>query len=150
MNAVRTLAVVVAAAGAFVLWDAFKPEGGLGSVVDQVASRGASDGTASARGFVEIPMPDGLPARGVVVFAPANCPQDAGQRADAIVSHLQAQGIPHRRSSSANYSSLASADEARRVTAVMNGPIPVVYVNGRARANPSAQDVVAEYRNVSR
>ncbi|MEN1929001.1 hypothetical protein WCE34_08315 [Luteimonas sp. MJ204] len=146
MNAVKTLAMVVAAAGAFVLWDALKPEGGLGAVVDQVASRGASAGPAGPRGFVEIPMPDGLPSRGVVVFAPANCPEDAGQRADAIVRHLESQGIPHRRSSSANYSNLASAEDARRVTAVMNGPIPVVYVNGRARANPSPQDVVAEYR----
>ena len=30
--------------------------------------------------------------------------------------------------------------------AVMNGPIPIVYVDGRAKANPTPEEVVAEYR----
>ena len=146
MNAARTLAAVIAAAGVFVLWDAFKPEGGVAAITGAVAARGGARAVRSAHGFVDIPMPDGVPARGVVVFAPANCPEDAGRRADAIARHLESAGVPYRRSSSARYSHLASADDARRVMAVMNGPIPVVYVNGRARANPSPQDVVAEYR----
>lgn len=146
MNAVKSLAVIVAAAGAFVLWDAFKPEGGLVALAGAVTALPHGGAAPSAHGFVDIPMPDGLPARGVVVFAPANCPEDAGRRADAIVRHLESAGVPYRRSNSANYASLASADEAKRVMAVMNGPIPVVYVNGRARANPSPQDVLAEYR----
>lgn len=146
MNALKTLAVVMAAAGAFVAWDAFKPEGGLAAVAGAVTARHHGGAAPSVHGFVDIPMPDGLPARGVVVFAPANCPEDAGRRADAIVRHLESAGVPYRRSSSANYASLASAGEAKRVMAVMNGPIPVVYVNGRARANPSPQDVLAEYR----
>lgn len=27
-----------------------------------------------------------------------------------------------------------------------NGPVPVVYVNGRAKANPTPEEVVSEYR----
>jgi hypothetical protein len=32
------------------------------------------------------------------------------------------------------------------VLSVMNGPVPVVFVNGKAKANPTPEEVVAEYR----
>lgn len=102
--------------------------------------------TASANGFVAIPLPDGMPSRGVVIFAPANCPSDAAKRADALASHLSARGIPHSRSQSADFSNLSDAASANRVMAVMNGDVPIVFVNGKARANPSPEQVVSEYR----
>ena len=34
--------------------------------------------------------------------------------------------------------------------AVMNGPIPVVYVNGKAKANPKPEEVEAQYRLAGR
>lgn len=142
MNAMKTLAVVGAAVAAFVLWDAFKPEGGLREVVDRVGTRAAPSGG----GFVDIPMPDGMSPAGVVIFAPENCPSDAAQRADGLARLLSAQGIAYRRATAAEYSSLRTPEEARRVTSVMNGPIPIVYVNGRAKANPLPDEVVAEYR----
>lgn len=145
MNVLKTLGAAMLVVAGVVAWEH------LGSGADP---RGRADPAAPAgtraggpgTGFVDIPMPDGMPARGVVVFAPENCPQDAGQRANALASHLEAQGIPFTRASNAEYSALSSQDDVSRVMSVMNGPLPIVYVNGRARANPVPRDVVAEYR----
>lgn len=139
MNALKTLAVVGLAIGAYVAWDLYQPEGGVQAVADGIARRGAG-------GFVEIPLPDGVSASGVVVFTPQGCPSEAAQRARQLMSRLSADGVPYRQTDSASFSSLASQDQADRVMAVMNGPIPIVYVNGRAKANPTPEEVLAEYR----
>ena len=103
-------------------------------------------GASSRHGFVDIPLPDGQSGHHVVIFAPANCPSDAAQRAEALARRLDDAGIPYTRSQSANFSTLSSQDEANRVMSVMNGPIPIVFVRKRARANPDAEAVMAEYR----
>ena len=100
----------------------------------------------SRHGFVDIPLPDGQSGHHVVIFAPANCPSDAAQRAEELARRLDDAGIPYTRSQSANFSTLSSQDEANRVMSVMNGPIPIVFVRKRARANPDAEAVMAEYR----
>ena len=144
MNVVKTLAFVGVAICGVLAWDAYKPEGGMREMIDGVrgqAQAGRGDGS-----FIELPLPDGVSARGVVIFAPENCPSEAAQRARRLASVLSAQNIPYRETSSANYSALSSQEEVSRVTAVMNGPIPIVYVDGRAKANPTAEEVVAEYR----
>lgn len=81
-----------------------------------------------------------------MTFAPANCPSDAAQRAEALARRLDAAGIPDTRSQRASFSTLSSQEEANRVMSVMNGRIPVVFVRNRARADPAPEDVVAEYR----
>ena len=60
--------------------------------------------------------------------------------------HLSKHGVAYVRTDSANFNSLTSQDEASRVMSVMNGPVPIVYVNGKAKANPAPQEVVAEFR----
>lgn len=144
MNVLKTLAMVGVAIGGLVLWDTFKPEGGVKAVVDHIGMQ-ATQGSSS-NGFREVPLPDGISAHGVVIFAPENCPAEAGQRARRLASRLSDAHIPYQQSSNATFSTLASQDEADRVTAVMNGPVPVVFVNGRAKANPTSEEVVAEYR----
>ena len=105
-----------------------------------------SSAAPSRHGFVDIPLPDGQSGHHVVIFAPANCPSDAAQRAEALARRLDDAGIPYTRSQNASFSTLSSQDEANRVMSVMNGPIPVVFVRKRAQANPEAEAVVAEYR----
>lgn len=104
-------------------------------------------GGTGARGgeFAAVPMPDGMPTRGVIIFAPANCPSDAARRADDLAQYLSERRISYVRASAAEFSNLGSREEAERAMSVMNGPIPVVYVNGKARANPRPEDVEAEY-----
>jgi len=143
MNVLKTLAVVGAVIGGLVLWDAFKPEGGLKAIAESVQAQGSK---GAGNGFEAIPLPDGVSARGVVIFTPQNCPSDAAQRARRLMAQLSAERIPYRETSSAEFSALQSQEEANRVMAVMNGPVPVVYVDGRAKANPAPEEVVAEYR----
>ena len=145
MNVLKTLAVVGVAVAGYVLWDSYKPEGGLKEVAARLS---ASAGPADAGGgFVGIPMADGMSPRGVIIFAPENCPSDAAQRAERVTRLLSSKGIAYRRATAADYNNLASPEEAERVMAVMNGPIPIVYVNGKAKANPAPEEVVAEYRS---
>ncbi|MGH8060836.1 MAG: hypothetical protein ACREO7_02360 [Pseudoxanthomonas sp.] len=146
MNAVKTcLAVGVVVAG-ICLWSVYAPEGGVSEVVTKATRRIDSGNAGGGHGFVQIPAPDGQASRGIVIFAPSNCPSDAAQRAEALARHLSAQGVPYVRSENAQFGSLASQDEVSKVMAVMNGPVPVVFVNGKAKANPTPEEVVAEYR----
>jgi hypothetical protein len=146
MNVVRTcLAVGVVVAG-ICLWSVYAPQGGVSEVVAKATKRIDSGKAGNGHGFVQIPAPDGQASRGIVIFAPANCPSDAAQRAEALARYLSAQGVPYVRSQNAEFGSLASQDEVSKVLSVMNGPVPVVFVNGKAKANPTPEEVVAEYR----
>jgi hypothetical protein len=82
-----------------------------------------------------------------VIFAPENCPSEAAQRADALARQLASKGIPVTRSHSANF--IFDTDPGRavldRINTVMQGEIPIVFVNGRGRANPRVDDVLSEY-----
>ncbi|MDO5686102.1 MAG: hypothetical protein Q4G42_01735 [Neisseria sp.] len=106
--------------------------------------------TSSPSGFVSVAMPDGARPNTVIILAPQNCPSDAAQRADALARGLTQAGIPNIRSSSytSNIADPTTEQKAalRRAVAVMEGEIPAVFVNGMAKANPSLDEVAAEYR----
>lgn len=100
---------------------------GLLTVVGTATGDHARDVTGKGEsGFEVIPLPDGVPSGGIVIFAPANCPSDAAQRADALAKYLSERKISYKRASAAEFSDLDSREEAERAMAVMNGPIPVV------------------------
>jgi len=101
--------------------------------------------TQSANGFVALPTPTNANAAQVVVFAPDNCPLEAGQRADALVQQLASRNIPYLRSSNASFSAVPDATTMERLNTVMNGEVPIVFINGRGKANPTVQEVIAEY-----
>jgi signal recognition particle receptor subunit beta len=98
--------------------------------------------------FVELPLPDGMDADSVVVFSPEDCPSEAAQRADALVSALESKRITVVRAHHAEFD-LRDQESADRVNSVMEGPIPVVFVRGKAKANPSVEEVLAEYHTDS-
>lgn len=104
----------------------------------------------SPSGFVPVLMPEGVRRNTVVILAPENCPSDAAQRADALAAALTREGIPNVRSSrystSVSDPTRAQMAAAHRASAVLNGEIPAVFVNGMGKANPGAAEVVAEYR----
>jgi hypothetical protein len=103
----------------------------------------------SPNGFISAAMPDGARKNTVIILAPINCPSDATQRADALAAYLGDMGIPNFRSSSYQ----ATRDdptpeqqaEVERAIAVLDGEVPAVFVNGMAKSNPSADEVVREY-----
>jgi len=104
----------------------------------------------SPTGFVPVIMPDGAAPNTVIVFAPLNCPKESAQRAEALAQRLVREGIPMQRSASYSVQIADVTAEQRsamqRTDTVMRGEIPVVLVNGMGKANPSAEDVIAEYR----
>lgn len=109
---------------------------------------------ASPGGFVPTAMPEGAAPNTVLILAPLNCPSDAAQRADALAADLSRMGVPNVRGNSFSLHVSNPSDDERaatdRAVAVLNGTIPAVFINGMAKANPSAQEVAEEYRRTAR
>lgn len=98
-------------------------------------------------GFVPVTMPDGAGSEAVIILAPLNCPSEAAQRADALADRLTQLGIPNVRSAHYSARFIDGQDDAARQgsLAVLNGEIPAVFVHGMGKANPTAEEVAAEY-----
>lgn len=104
----------------------------------------------SANGFVPTAMSSSAKRNVVQILAPVNCPSEAAQRADALAAKLTQMGVPNERSSNYSLNINDPTAEQRaaidRSVAVLNGDIPAVFVNGMGKANPSADEVLAEYQ----
>jgi hypothetical protein len=99
-------------------------------------------------GFVPVQTPPGTLPDNVIILAALNCPSSAAQRADSMAKRLTELGIPNTR---ANHYSASIADRdqlplLQRTSVVMNGEIPIVIVNGMAKANPTVDEVASEFR----
>jgi len=101
----------------------------------------------NANGFVEVPMPDDQEANIVYVVAAENCPHEDAQRADHLAKELSQQNISVQRTHRVGFSSIKDESEAQRINAVMNGELPIVFVSGRAKPNPSIEEVIAEFKS---
>jgi hypothetical protein len=104
---------------------------------------------ADGNGFVPVEMPDGAPRDTVLILAPLNCPSVGAKRAEALAGRLRELGIPNIRTSQYAVAGLtpdrrAGVDHA---VAIMKGQVPAVMINGRAKANPTADEVAGEFRN---
>ena len=98
-------------------------------------------------GFVPVTTPPGTPHDSVIILAALNCPSAAAQRADTMAKRLTEMGIPNTR---ANHYSASITDRdqlplLQRTSVVMGGEIPVVIVNGMAKANPTVDEVASEF-----
>jgi hypothetical protein len=141
MNALKIAGIALALVAAAVWW---KHRDDVPSLAQGIAP--------SPSGFVSVVASDGAPDRTVVIFAPIGCPREAAQRADAMASQLQAQGIPHRRSDHFSVNipnpSAEQQEALRRTSAVLSGEIPAIFIGSSAKSNPTAEEVVAEYRRL--
>jgi hypothetical protein len=109
----------------------------------------ASAALADGHGFIPAQMPDGAARDTVLILAPVNCPHEGAKRADAMAQRLGELGIPAVRSNSYSVSRVTrdnAADVNRAVEVMKTDLVPVVFINGRAKANPTADEVAAEYR----
>jgi len=133
------LMAVVAAAAAQQLWQAHERT---------VAERSLLP-FEDTNGFVPVQTPAGSPPDTVVILAALNCPSAAAKRADTMANRLTELGIPNTR---ANHYSVSVSDPGQmppllqRTSVVMGGEIPVVIINGMAKANPSVDEVTSEFR----
>jgi hypothetical protein len=113
------------------------------SVIDRELSL-----SADSNGFVPVIMPDGAPADTVLILAALNCPSAQAQRANAMAKQLSEMGIPTQRTSHYSAANLTQDQMSlmAHTNAVLGGEIPIVLVNGVAKANPTVDEVAAEYR----
>ena len=102
-----------------------------------------------SNGFVPVQMPDGAARDTVLILAPVNCPSAGAKRADALAARLSALGIPNVRTNQYAISATTRDMQSgiQHAAAVMNGDIPAVMINGRGKANPTADEVATEYRH---
>ena len=100
-------------------------------------------------GFVPVQTADGTAPDTVVILAALNCPSAAAQRANSMAKQLSERGIPNTRAN--NYSVAIHSREQmpllKQTSLVLNGEIPIVIINGMAKANPTVDEVAAEYRH---
>lgn len=138
MNIIRILLVVGIAGGGYTAFKQYRCN------VIQVASGAAS----SANGFASLPPVDGQCSRKVYVLAAKNCPGEDAKRADRLAADLSRKGIPVERTNSARFSlsSPLESDVRTRLSQIMEDPLPTVFIDGRAKSNPSVDEVIAEFR----
>jgi len=95
-------------------------------------------------------MPAGAVPNTVIVFAPINCPREGAQRARAMVKKLNDLGIANVLADHYGAQVFEPNPETeaafKRLNVVMTGEIPIVLINGMGKANPTADEVVAEFR----
>lgn len=103
---------------------------------------------ADSNGFVPVQMPDGAPPDTVLILAPINCPSAAAKRADALAASLSALGIPNVRRNSYSIARVTPDMQTgiKNAVALRDGEIPLVMLNGKGKANPTAEEVSTEYR----
>jgi hypothetical protein len=121
----------------------------LGFGYHQWSQRERSTAAAAAPSnstFITLPVvADANPTR-VMVIAAEDCPEAAARRADELAERLARDGIPVTRTHNVSFPAVNGADELQRVNRVMQGELPIVIVHGRAKANPTLDEVLAEYR----
>jgi hypothetical protein len=97
--------------------------------------------------FLEVPTMDNVAPGQVVVFAPENCPSKKARRADELAHQLNAGGVPAVRT---HHVSFVSPEKSPALYAnlntVMDGDLPIVFVKGRGKGNPSFDQILSEYR----
>lgn len=115
-----------------------------------VAARELAE-AADSHGSVPVVTSQGAAPDTVIILAALNCPSAQAKRADALAAQLSRMGIPNRR---ANQYSVARISREQipllsQTNAVLTGEIPIVIINDKAEANPTVDEVVAEYRGNS-
>jgi hypothetical protein len=102
----------------------------------------------SRNGFVSLPPVTGASTTAVLIVAAENCPEEAAQRADRLAEQLARNGVAVSRLHNVSFN-IPNADPsvADRVMSVMNSELPIVFVRGKAKSNPTLEEVTAEYKS---
>jgi hypothetical protein len=109
----------------------------------------ATAALADANGFIPAQMPDGAERGSVLILAPLHCPREGAKRARALAQRMKELGIPAVESDRYSVAQVTPDNKAsidRAVEVLKTDTLPVVFINGRAKANPTADEVADEYR----
>ena len=116
---------------------------------DLVTNSAVSQFTSAAdqNGFIPIPVsPVNMPQGKVMIIAPPNCPSPEGRRADALEHLLAERGIPYYRTGSVRFP-LVEASGAPIIATIMNGALPIVFIQDKAQNNPDISKITAEFQS---
>lgn len=99
------------------------------------------------QGFIPLPMPSGAPSNRVVIILPPDGSKAAEQRARDIEKSLVLARVMFFRMTKTDITA-ADEDETAKVKEVVAGDLPIVFINGRVKNNPTSAEVVAEFKAV--
>ncbi|KGF72440.1 hypothetical protein DO97_08685 [Neosynechococcus sphagnicola sy1] len=126
--------------------------GALLACVPKLLSSTSPPAAVSSNGFVSAPLPDAMAANPhqVLVVGP-DCDSPEGVKTRELTRQLIQHNIPVQQASSVAFGSDSGTDfEAiDRVDQVMQAGSPIVFVRGKAKANPGIEEVIAEYHQPS-
>lgn len=99
----------------------------------------------SAQGFFFISDQEAR-NKGVKIMTVPNCPSEEAARAEALASAVRSAGVPVQTQQGVGFDFNHPADFERVKKYMENIPQPLVIVSGWAKGNPTAADVIAQYR----
>ena len=103
----------------------------------------AVEAAAGDSTFVSLPPADGHQPGTVVVIAPIGCSREEARRAEQLAADLGRNGVRVQQTNRISFTGFDPAEEGR-IQSVMNGGVPIVFVNGKGKANPTFNEVMAE------
>jgi hypothetical protein len=109
----------------------------------------SNEPATSPTGFTKAIEPDGADPNKVLIIGPINCPKPDGVRCTELAAALTSAGIPYARTEAVQFLPKSQLD-ADNLNAVMTGESPHVFIKGMAKANPTAEEVIAEYNATTR
>lgn len=144
MNILKMIGAVILAIVALTIFGKIRQK-----VVENAPAGGsaaaAKDPGLSPTGFFLLSRDDAKNSR-VAIMSPPNCPSDEAARARALQASLQSAGIPCELKQEIGFEFHDPDDVARVNKYMANVANPLVLVRGWAKGNPSASDVIAQYR----
>jgi hypothetical protein len=136
MNGLKVILAIGIVSGGVHFWNEHK------------ASTALKEALASAdrNGFVELPPAEGQRPDSVYIVAAENCPGEAAQRADHLAQELTGKGIPVIRTHNVQFNnSYLDQSNVGRLNAIMNGPLPIVFIRSKAASSPRLDAIEAEF-----
>lgn len=135
MNPLAVLMVICVAVGVYKHWPT-----GKSAVVALAAEETPGN-------FVKMPAVQGMTASQVFVISDPHCPRPSGERARQLVQALKSKGIDVVHTGRLEMVPPAPGSvDLDEVNTTLRGEVPIVFVNGRAKANPTLREVLAQYK----
>lgn len=139
MGILKVLLFLVAAFGVFTVYAKYRQSH------PAPAGAAARNPGMSAQGFVLLKREEAGNPR-VTIMSPPNCPSHEARRARDLEAALQSAGVPCEVKDSIEFTITDPADAQRVQGFMSNVANPLVLVRGWAKGNPSAEDIIAQYR----
>lgn len=96
--------------------------------------------------FTKVPWINDAAANCVLIIGPADS-SHVGVRTQQLAGRVSSQNIPYRVVQEITFVDGADAELVSGWKEMSRGGLPIVFINGRAKANPTITQVVTEFNN---